>query len=92
MKTIHTPASRFRAIVRELEAAGRTTVRLAKSGARSLRRMPWPVLLVIAIALAALITIVPIVLALFVGLLLLKLLAIAIFGQEPRRIKHYTDQ
>ena len=52
----------------------------------------WPVLLVIAIVLAALITIVPIVLALFVGLLLLKFLAIAIFGREPRRIKHYTGE
>ena len=54
--------------------------------------MPWPVLLVFAIVLAALITIVPIVLALFVGLLLLKFLAIAIFGREPRRIKHYTGE
>lgn len=92
MKTIHTPTSRFQAILRNMEVAGRTTWRLAKSGARSLRRMPWPVLLVVAIVLAALITIVPIVLALFVGLLLLKFLAIAIFGREPRRIKHYTQE
>ena len=92
MKTIHTPTSRFQSILRNMEVAGRTTWRLAKSSARSLRRMPWPVLLVIAIVLAALITIVPIVLALFVGLLLLKFLTIAIFGREPRRIKHYTGE
>ena len=81
MKTIHTPTSRFQSILRNMEVAGRTTWRLAKSSARSLRRMPWPVLLVIAI-----------VLALFDGLLLLKFLAIAIFGREPRRIKHYTGE
>ena len=92
MKTIHTPTSRFQSILRNMEVAGRTTWRLAKSSARSLRRMPWPVLLVIAIVLAALISIVPIVLALFVGLLLLKVLAIALFGREPRRIKHYTQE
>lgn len=92
MKTIHTPTSRFQSILRNLEVAGRTSWRLAKSGARSLRRMPWPVLLVIAVVLAALITIVPIVLMLFVGLLLLKFLAIALFGREPRRIKHYPAE
>lgn len=92
MKTIHTPTSRFQSILRNMEVAGRTTWRLAKSGARSISRMPWPVLLLIAIVLAALITIVPIVLALFVGLLVLKFLVVAIFGREPRRIKHYTEQ
>ena len=92
MKTIHTPTSRFQSILRNMEVTGRTTWRLAKSGARSISRMPWPVLLLIAIVLAALITIVPIVLALFVGLLVLKFVVVAIFGREPRRIKHYTEQ
>lgn len=90
MKTIHTTSSRFQSILRNMEVAGRTTWRLAKSSARSLTRMPWPILLVLAVVLAALVTIVPIVLMLFVGLLLLKFLVIAIFGREPRRIKHYT--
>lgn len=90
MKTIHTPKSRFQSVLHNMEVAGRTTWRLAKSSARSLSRMPWPVLLVLAVVLAALVTIVPIVLMLFVGLLLLKFLVIAIFGREPRRIKHYT--
>jgi len=92
MKTIHTPTTRFQSILRNMEVAGRTTWRLAKSGARTLSRMPWPVLMIVAIVLAALVTIVPIVLALFVGLLVLKFLVIAIFGREPRRIKHYTTE
>lgn len=92
MKTIQPPTSRFRSILRNLEVAGRTTWRLTKSGARSLGRMPWPVLLLVAIVLAALITIVPVVLALFVGLLVLKFVAVAVFGREPRRIRHYTGQ
>lgn len=93
MKTIHTPTSRYQAFMRNMEVAGRTTWRLAKSSARSLSRMPWPVLLVVAMVLAALITIVPIVLALFVGLLVLKFVAAAVFGKPPRRIRHdMTDQ
>jgi hypothetical protein len=40
VKTIHTPASRFQSILRNAEVAGRTTWRLAKSGARYLTRMP----------------------------------------------------
>lgn len=92
MKTIHTPTSRFQSILRNAEVAGRTTWRLAKSGARYLTRMPWPVLLVLAVALAALITIVPIVLALFVGLLVLKFVATAVFGRPPRRLRHHTSE
>ena len=87
MKTIHTPTSRFQSILRNMEVAGRASWRIARSGARSLSRMPWPVLLLIAIVLAALITIVPIVLGLFIGLLLLKFVMVAIFG-KPRRIGH----
>jgi hypothetical protein len=92
VKTIHTPKTRFQSILRNAELAGRTTWRLAKSGARYLTRMPWPVLLVLAVALAALVTIVPIVLALFVGLLILKFVATAVFGQPPRRIRHTSEQ
>lgn len=92
MKTIHTPTSRFQSILRNMEVAGRTTWRLAKSGARSLSRMPWPVLLIVAMVLAALVTIVPIVLGLFIALLVLKFVVVAIFGREPRRIKHYPEQ
>lgn len=88
MKTIHTPKTRFQSIMRNAELAGRTTWRLAKSGARYLTRMPWPILLVLAVALAALVTIVPIVLALFIGLLVLKFVAVAVFGRPPRRIGH----
>lgn len=88
MKTIHTPTSRYKAFLNNMEVAGRTTWRLAKSGARSLSRMPWPVLLIVAMVLAAVITIVPIVLMLFLGLLLLKFIAVAVFGKPPRRIRH----
>jgi len=88
VKTIHTPTTRFQSFLRNADLAGRTTWRLAKSGARYLTRMPWPVLLVLAIALAALVTIVPIVLALFVGLLVLKFVAVAVFGRPPRRLRH----
>lgn len=87
MKTIHTPTSRYQAFLRNMEVAGRASWRVAKSAARSLSRMPWPVLLLIAIVLAALITIVPIVLTLFIGLLLLKFVMVAVFG-KPRRIRH----
>lgn len=88
MKTIHTTGSRYKAFLHNMEVAGRTTWRLAKSGARSLSRMPWPVLLIVAMVIAALITIVPIVLMLFLGLLLLKFIAVAVFGKPPRRIRH----
>lgn len=92
MKTIHTPTSRYKAFMRNMEVAGRTTWRLAKSGARSLSRMPWPVLLIVAMVLAAVITIVPIVLMLFIGLLVLKFIAVAVFG-KPRQIGHdVTDR
>jgi hypothetical protein len=64
VKTIHTPASRFQSILRNAEVAGRTTWRLAKSGARYLTRMPWPVLLV------------------------LKFVAVAVFGRPQRRLRH----
>jgi hypothetical protein len=92
MKTIHTPSSRFKSILRDMEVAGRTGWRLAKSGARSLARMPWPVLLLVAIVLAALVTIVPLVLGLFIALLLLKFVVGAVFGRPTRNIDVYKPQ
>jgi len=89
MKTIHTTSSRFKSIMDNLELAGRAGWRMAKTGSRLLTRMPWPILLVVAVVLAALLTIVPIVLALFVGLLLLKFLAVMLFGGESRSITPY---
>ncbi|WP_312511521.1 hypothetical protein [Massilia sp.] len=89
MKTIHTPSSRFKSILRDMEVAGRAGWRLAKSGARTLSRMPWPVLLVAAIALAALVTIVPLVLGLFIALLVLKFVAGIVFNRGPRDIEVY---
>lgn len=92
MKTIHTPSSRFKSILRDMEVAGCTGWRLAKSGARSLARMPWPVLLLVAIVLAALVTIVPLVLGLFIALLVLKFVVSTVFGRGPRDIEVYKPQ
>ena len=92
MKTIQPPSSRFKSILRNMEVAGRAGWRLAKAGTRSLARMPWPVLLLVAIVLAALVTIVPLVLGLFIGLLLLKFVVVAVFGQPPRRIERYKER
>ena len=92
MKTIHTPSSRFKAILQNMEVAGRTGWRLAKAGSRSLARMPWPVLLLVAIVIAALVTIVPIVLGLFIALLLLKFVMSALLGAGPRDITVYQPQ
>jgi len=91
MKTIHTPSSRFKAILQDMQVAGRTGLRLAKTASRSLARMPWPVLLLVAIVIAALVTIVPIVLGLFIALLLLKFLASALFGAGPRDVTLYKS-
>jgi hypothetical protein len=92
MKTIHTPSSRFKSILQNMEVAGRTGWRLAKAGSRTLARMPWPVLLLVAIFLAALLTIVPLVLGLFIALLVLKFVVSAVFGPGPRDITVYKPQ
>jgi len=92
MKTIHTPSSRFKSILQNMEVAARTGWRLAKAGSRTLARMPWPVLLLVAIFLAALLTIVPLVLGLFIALLVLKFVVSAVFGPGPRDIEVYKPQ
>lgn len=75
MKTIYPPGGRLKAFLQ-----------LFKRGVRALAAQPWPVLLVLAIALALLITIVPLVLGLFCVLLLLKLVVQAVFGRAPRQL------
>lgn len=78
--------SRFDSFIADMQDIGRQTHRIVRSGARTLAAMPWPTLLVAAILLACLMTIVPLALTLFVGFLLLKLLAAALFGRGPAQI------
>lgn len=81
MKTIYPPGGRIKAIVH-----------LLKRATRQLAALPWPVLLVLAIALALLITIVPLVLGLFCVLLLVKLVFQAVFGRAPRRLQSFRER
>lgn len=78
--------TRFQTFVADMEDLGRACNRAVRSGARSLAALSWPALLAVSIVLACLLTIVPLVLTLFVGLLLLKLVATAVFGRRPQQI------
>jgi len=79
--------TRFQDFAVELETAGRTFMRTIRSGARTVAALPWPALLVAAFLLAFLITIVPLALMLFIGFLLFKFVASALFGRRPRRLR-----
>jgi len=76
----------FRSFVADMEDIGRKTNRAVRSGARTLAALPWPSLLVVSIVLACLMTIIPLALTLFVGFLLLKFVAAALFGRRPQQI------
>jgi len=76
----------FRSFKADMEDIGRKCNRAVRSGARSLAALSWPALLAVSIVLACLLTIVPLVLTLFIGLLLLKFVAAALFGRRPRQI------
>ena len=78
--------TRFQSFMADMENIGRTCNRAVRSGARTLAAMSWPSLLVVAVLLACLLTVVPLVLTLFIGLLLLKLVAAAVFGRRPQQI------
>jgi UPF0716 family protein affecting phage T7 exclusion len=78
--------TRFQSFVADMEDIGRKCNRAVRTGARSLAALSWPALLAVAIVLACLLTIVPLVLTLFIGLLLLKLVATAVFGRRPQQI------
>ena len=86
MKTTDTRKARFQSFVADMEDLGRKTNRTVRTSARTLAALPWPALLAIAILLAILVSLVPLVLTLFVGLLLLKLVAAALFGRRPSQI------
>ncbi len=76
----------FNSFVADMEDIGRKCNRAVRSGARTLAALPWPALLAVSIVLACLMTIVPLALTLFVGFLLLKFLAAALFGRRPQQI------
>ena len=78
--------SRFDSFVADMGDIGRQCNRAVRTGARRLAALPWPSLLAVSILLAVLLTIVPLALTLFVGFLLLKLLAAALFGSRPKHI------
>lgn len=78
--------TRFQSFVADMEDLGRKCNRAVRSGARSLAALSWPALLAVSIGLAILLSIVPLALTLFVGFLLLKLLATALFGRRPPQI------
>ena len=78
--------SRFDSFIADLKDIGRKTNRAVRSGARSLAALSWPSLLAVSIALALVLSIVPLALTLFVGFLLLKFLAAALFGRRPAQI------
>lgn len=61
----------FKAIAKEMLQALRSTARF---GARTLRNMSWPALMLGCVALALIITIIPLAIFLFVVFLLLKVL------------------
>ncbi len=76
----------FKSFVADMEDIGRTCNRAVRSGARTLAALPWPSLLAVSIVLACLMTIIPLALTLFVGFLLLKFVAAALFGRRPQQI------
>ncbi|MFC0251164.1 hypothetical protein [Massilia consociata] len=86
MKSTSPRQARFQSFIADMEVIGRKCHRAVRTGARTLAALRWPSLLGIAIVLACLLTIVPVVLALFVGLLLLKFVAGALFGRRPQQI------
>ncbi len=86
MKTSTTRQARYQSFVADMQDLGRQGNRAVRSSARALAALPWPALLAVAILLAILVSLVPLVLTLFVGLLLLKLVAAALFGRRPAQI------
>ena len=78
--------TRFQSFMADMEDIGRKCNRAVRTGARSLAALSWPALLAVSIVLAILLSLVPLVLTLFVGLLLLKLVATAVFGRRPQQI------
>jgi hypothetical protein len=76
----------FQSFVADMEDLGRKSHRAVRSGARTLAALPWPALLAVSILLACLLTIVPLALTLFIGFLLLKLVATVLFGRRPSQI------
>ncbi len=79
--------TRFRSFLAELEDMGHTCVRGLRSASRSISSLSWPALLLASIVLAFVISILPLALLLFVGLLACKYIAIAIFGERPRTLE-----
>jgi 4-hydroxybenzoate polyprenyltransferase len=78
--------TRFQTFVADMEDLGRKCNRAVRTGARSLATLSWPALLAVSIVLAILLSLVPLVLTLFIGLLLFMLVATAIFGRRPQQI------
>ncbi len=78
--------SRFDSFIADMKDIGRTTNRVVRSGARTLASLSWPSLLAVSIGLALVLSIVPLALTLFIGFLLLKLAAAALFGRRPAQI------
>ncbi len=79
-------SSRFDSFIADLKDIGRKTNRAVRSGARTLASLSWPSLLAVSIGLALVLSIVPLALTLFVGFLLLKFVAAALFGRRPAQI------
>lgn len=79
-------SSRFNSFVTDMKAIAHSTHRALRSGARTLAALPWPSLLAVSIGLALILSIVPLALTLFVGFLLLKFVAAALFGRRPAQI------
>lgn len=79
-------SSRFDSFVTDMKAIARSSHRALRSGARTLAALPWPSLLAVSIGLALILSIVPLALTLFVGFLLLKFVAAALFGRRPAQI------
>ncbi|MCC2954201.1 hypothetical protein LK542_01065 [Massilia sp. IC2-477] len=78
--------SRFDSFTTDLKDIARKTNRALRTGARTLAALPWPSLLAVSIGLALILSIVPLALTLFVGFLLLKFVAAALFGRRPAQI------
>ncbi len=79
-------SSRFDSFLADMKDIGRQTNRAVRSGARTLAALSWPSLLAVSIALALVLSIVPLALTLFVAFLLLKFVAAALFGRRPAQI------
>lgn len=79
-------SSRFDSFIADLKDLGRKTNRAVRSGARTLASLSWPSLLAVSVGLALVLSIVPLALTLFIGFLLLKFVAGALFGRRPAQI------